>query len=69
MLPAMLRVLLPAASLQVYLTPQYLALVLEYAPGGDLFKYVIERGRLDDSTARPIFQQACSRLDLMITYL
>ena len=43
--------------LQVYLTHRYLALVLEYAPGGDLFKYVDARGRQDEATARRIFQQ------------
>ncbi|KAK9861789.1 hypothetical protein WJX84_008407 [Apatococcus fuscideae] len=48
---------------EVYLTPRFLAVVLEYAPGGDLFKYVNARGRLDDGTARHIFQQLVIALD------
>ena len=50
----------PVASccVQVFLTPHYLAIVMEFAAGGDMFEYVIknkstEPGRgLSEKTAR-----------------
>ena len=42
---------------QVHLTPKYLGLVLEYAPGGDLFQYIQSHGSLTETEARRIFQQ------------
>ena len=32
--------------IEVFLTQRYLALVLEYAPGGDLLDYVTSKGHL-----------------------
>lgn len=34
-----------------------LYLLMEYAPGGDLFAYVIKKGILDETEARRIFRQ------------
>ncbi|GMH40445.1 hypothetical protein BSKO_08349 [Bryopsis sp. KO-2023] len=42
---------------EVFLTKDYLAIVMEYADQGDLFRMVQKRVRLPDSVARPIFQQ------------
>lgn len=43
--------------IEVFLTPHYLAIVLEYAPGGDLLDYVTTKGRLSEDEARWFFQQ------------
>eukprot|EP00887_Chlorella_sp_A99_P000352 scaffold13.g352.t1 len=43
--------------IEVFLTQHYLAIVLEYAPGGDLLDYVTTKGRLSESEARWFFQQ------------
>ena len=52
--------------LQVFLTPKHLAIAMEYAQGGDLFKYVSKRQprcQLPESDARWIFQQLIIGLD------
>lgn len=41
----------------VYETSKYLFLVLEYVQGGELFDYLVKRGRLDSSEARIFFRQ------------
>jgi hypothetical protein len=38
---------------QVFLTQEYLAIVMEYAPGGDMFQYVKTRGGLSASGPKP----------------
>ena len=43
--------------LQVFLTPGSVGLVMEYAPGGDLFDYIQQHGKLREDQARWIFQQ------------
>lgn len=48
---------------QVFMTPQYLAIVMEYAPGGDLFAYVAQRRGLSEERARWFFQQLVVGLD------
>ena len=54
------------SALQVFLTPQYLVIAMEYIPGGDVVTYV-ERHRpkyqLPESQARWIFQQLLIGLD------
>jgi serine/threonine-protein kinase SRK2 len=47
----------------VFLTPQYLALVLEYANFGDLHTYVMTRGGLAEEQARWFFQQLILAVD------
>ena len=48
---------------EIFLTETHLALVLEYADGGDMFQYVKQRGHLDESHARWFFQQIILALD------
>ncbi|KAI7839122.1 hypothetical protein COHA_007125 [Chlorella ohadii] len=43
--------------IEVFLTPRYLAIVLEYAPGGDLLDYVQSKDHLSEDEARWFFQQ------------
>jgi serine/threonine-protein kinase SRK2 len=42
---------------QVFLTPDYLGLCLEYANGGELFERVKAAGRFEEDMARFFFQQ------------
>jgi len=44
-------------------TPTDIFLVMEYARGGDLFKYIVEQGKFNDKEARRVFQQIVSGLD------
>ena len=54
---------------EVFLTPKSLAIVMEYAPGGDLFEYVLTNKSLvscqglAEDTARWFFQQMMVALD------
>ncbi|KAK9809250.1 hypothetical protein WJX72_012085 [[Myrmecia] bisecta] len=51
---------------EVFLTPTHLAIAMEYAQGGDLFKYVLRHApncRLPETQARWIFQQLAIGLD------
>lgn len=47
----------------VFLTPKYLAIVLEYAPSGDMFHHVSAKGGLSETEARWYFQQLIVALD------
>lgn len=40
--------------LQVFLTPRYLAIAMEYVPGGDMFEHVVRKGGLKESEARQV---------------
>lgn len=48
---------------EVFLTQQHLVLVMEYAPGGDLFSLVQQRGGLAEDDARWFFQQVVIAID------
>jgi serine/threonine-protein kinase SRK2 len=48
---------------EVFLTQQHLVLVMEFAPGGDLFTYVRSRGGLPEAEARWFFQQIVIAID------
>ena len=48
---------------EVFLTQQHLVLVMEFAPGGDLFTYVRSRGGLPETEARWYFQQIVIAID------
>eukprot|EP00884_Botryococcus_braunii_P022478 jgi/Botrbrau1/8914/Bobra.0148s0028.1 len=48
---------------EVFLTDDYLAIAMEYAPGGDLFQYVRDHGGLKEEDARWFFQQLIVGLD------
>jgi serine/threonine-protein kinase SRK2 len=45
---------------EVFITPQHLAIVMEYAEGGELFERISKVGRFDESDARYFFQQLIS---------
>lgn len=48
---------------EVFLTNQYLCIAMEYAPGGDMFEYVVRKGGLRESEARWFFQQLIVAVD------
>lgn len=48
---------------EVFLTPQYLCIAMEYAPGGDMFEYVVKKNGLREDEARWFFQQLIVGLD------
>jgi len=41
-----------SAMAQVFLTPKYLAIAMEYVSGGDMFEHVVRKGGLRESEAR-----------------
>ncbi|EJC98651.1 Pkinase-domain-containing protein [Fomitiporia mediterranea MF3/22] len=47
---------------EVISTPTDIIIVLEYA-GGELFKYIVDKGRMPESQARRFFQQMISGID------
>ena len=38
--------------LQIFLTPQYLAIAMEFVAGGDMFEFVVSKKGLKESEAR-----------------
>lgn len=48
---------------QAFLTPQYLAIAMEFASGGDMFEHVVRKGGLKESEARWFFQQLIVGVD------
>ncbi len=48
---------------QVFLTPDYLAIAMEYADGGDMFQLVVQQRGLSESDARWYFQQLIIAID------
>ena len=48
---------------QVFLTADYLAIVLEYAAGGNMFQLVVRQGGLGEADARWFFQQIILAVD------
>ena len=46
---------------EVFLTPDYLAIVMEYAAGGDMFQHVKRRGGLSEDEA------SCPATSLILT--
>ena len=47
----------PAHGIQVFLTPEYLGIVMEHASNGELFEYVASKGKMIEPEARYFFQQ------------
>ena len=45
---------------EVISTPTDIYVVTEYLPGGELFDYIVQRGKLQESDARKFFQQVCT---------
>lgn len=50
---------------EVFLTPQYLAIAMEYVSGGDMFEHVVRKGGLKESEARWFFQQLIVGVDYL----
>ena len=50
-------------AMQVFLTPQYLGIAMEFASGGDMFEYVVKKNGLREEEARWFFQQLIVGLD------
>ncbi|CAF90736.1 unnamed protein product, partial [Tetraodon nigroviridis] len=48
---------------EVYENKKYLYLVLEHVSGGELFDYLVKKGRLTPKEARKFFRQIISALD------
>ena len=40
--------------LQIFLTPQYLAIAMEFVAGGDMFEFVVSKKGLKESEARRV---------------
>lgn len=51
--------------LDVYETDMELLLVLEHVEGGELFDYIVQRGRLDEHAALSFFQQIIFGVDFV----
>lgn len=49
--------------LQVFLTDDYLGIVMEYAAGGDMFQLVVNQRGLPEPNARWYFQQLIAAVD------
>lgn len=48
---------------EVIETPTEIFLVMEYVDGGELFEYIVQRGRLSETEARKFFQQIISGIE------
>ncbi|CAF1407642.1 unnamed protein product [Adineta ricciae] len=48
---------------QVISTPTDIFMVMEYVSGGELFDYIVKKGKLTEAEARPFFQQIISGVD------
>lgn len=57
------RLTTPRRRRQVFLTPHYLAIAMEFASGGDMFEYVVRKNGLKEDEARWFFQQLIVGLD------
>ena len=56
---------------EVIETPTDIFLVMEYVKSGELFDYIVEKGRLQEDEARKIFQQVglCANFCISSTYV
>lgn len=46
---------------EVIETPSDIYVVMEYVKSGELFDYIVEKGRLQEDEARNFFQQVCCK--------
>lgn len=49
----------------VFLTPKHLAIVMEYVPGGNLYRMLLQKGKLKEVEARWLFQQLIVALEFI----
>ena len=61
--PSLAAVLKGGRPLQVFLTPEYLAIAMEYATDGDMFQLVVRQRGLLEGDARWHFQQLIVAVD------
>ncbi len=54
---------------EVIETPTDIFLVMEYVDGGELFEYIVQRGRLLETEARKFFQQIISGIEYCHRYM
>jgi Protein kinase domain len=54
---------IPVQFREVFLTPDYLGIAMEYAAGGDMFQHVTNKRGLSEDEARWFFQQLILGLD------
>ncbi|KAL0488921.1 5'-AMP-activated protein kinase, catalytic alpha subunit [Acrasis kona] len=54
---------------EVIETPTEIFLVMEYVDGGELFEYIVQRGRLPEIEARKFFQQIISGIEYCHRYM
>jgi serine/threonine protein kinase len=55
--------LLVRCNMQVFLTPSHLAIVMEYAAGGELFDRICKAGKFNEDEVRPTLStMICSNL-------
>lgn len=50
---------------ETFETPKYLVIIMEYISGGDLLSFVKKRNKLNESSARYIFRQLITALELI----
>jgi BR serine/threonine kinase len=53
----------------VYESRKYLYLILEHVAGGELFDYLVKKGRLTPKEARKFFRQIVSALDFCHSHM
>jgi serine/threonine-protein kinase NIM1 len=51
---------------EVIETPKQIYIVTEYAPGGDLYSFINDHGKLPENEAKHIFSQIVSAVDHMV---
>lgn len=54
---------------EVIETPSDIYVVMEYVKSGELFDYIVEKGRLQEDEARNFFQQVDVPLPCMIFFM
>ena len=50
---------------EVIETPSDIYVVMEYVKSGELFDYIVEKGRLQEDEARNFFQQVCGKYNFI----
>lgn len=53
---------------EVLETPSHYYMFQEFVPNGELFEYIVGRGRISEREAREIFIQVCSRSHILESF-